>query len=500
MSLYLPNPTLIPKLIGQLARENVETRMSDRDFIMKEIQRFRSSRRHNDMKTGVDYYEGKHHILHKRRTAIGEGGKLVELDNLPNARIVDNQYRKMIQQKVNYLVGQPITIKSDNKQFVDAVNKYISTKKFAKLLKHVSKDAHNCGIAWVYVCYDTNGEFTLKRFDPTELIPVWTDADHEALEYAIRVYEIIAYEGETEKIVSKVEVYKPDGIYYYYISDDGELMDDAPYFAPYFTMVNDDSTVSYNWTHLPIIPFKINEAEQPMILRCKGLQDGLNQIESQWEDQSEEDPRNTILVLVNYDGTNLGEFRRNLAQYGAVKVRSVDGADGDVRTLQIQVNAENYKAIIEQFKKAIIENCMGYDAKDDRLGGQANQMNIKSMYSDIELDTNDTETEYASSLEQLIWFIECHMANVGEGDFEGTVYDIIFNRDIMINESEVIANCKNSIGVISNETIIANHSWVDDPVKELERLKKEREEAMSVYMNDDNFSMKGEDEDDIQHE
>ena len=96
-----------------------------------------------------------------------------------------------------------------------------------------------------------------------------------------------------------------------------------------------------------------------------------------WQDQMQEDPRNTIMVLVNYDGENLGEFRRNLATYGAVKVRSDSSGGGDVRTLQIEVNAENYQTLVAQFKKAIIENCMGYDAKDDRLGGNANEMNIK---------------------------------------------------------------------------------------------------------------------------
>jgi SPP1 family phage portal protein len=211
------------------------------------------------------------------------------------------------------------------------------------------------------------------------------------------------------------------------------------------------------------------------------MQDGLNKIESQWQDQMEEDPRNTIMVLVNYDGQNLGEFRRNLAQFGAVKVRSMDGNHGDVKTLQIQVNAENYKAIIEQFKKAIIENCMGYDAKDDRVGSNANEMNLKSMYSDIELEANAIETELQASFEELMWFINCHLANTGAGDFENEEWEIIFNRDIMINESAVITDIKNSVGILSDETLIAQHPWVDDPDAELERVKKQKEEDMNLY-------------------
>ena len=49
----------------------------------------------------------------------------------------------------------------------------------------------------------------------------------------------------------------------------------------------------------------------------------------------------------------------------------------------------------------MIENARGYDAKDDRLGGNPNQMNIQSMYSDIDLDANGMETEFQAAFEEL---------------------------------------------------------------------------------------------------
>ena len=73
----------------------------------------------------------------------------------------------------------------------------------------------------------------------------------------------------------------------------------------------------------------------------------------------------------------------------------------------------------EIFKKALIENAMGYDAKDDRLSGNPNQMNIQSMYSDIDTDANDTESEAQATMDDVLWFVNCHLANTGQGDFEG---------------------------------------------------------------------------------
>lgn len=459
-----------------LGRENTTQRMTDAQFIVQEIHRFWRSKRCRDMVDGDLYYRGKHDILHKKRTAIGENGELITLDNLPNSRIVDNQFRKMVDQKANYLVGQPFVIRSDNQAFVDALQPFLMTKQFSRLIKAVTRDALCCGIGWLYPYYDDNGSLTFRRLRPYEVIPLWADEEHTRLDAAIRVYDMTEYVGNTEKVVHRVEVYDDTGIHYFTL-DGGNLTPIEPFNAPYI-MAGDQA---YNWEHIPLVAFKCDAEETPLLTRCRSMQDGLNEIESQWQDQMQEDPRNTIMVLVNYDGENLGEFRRNLATYGAVKVRSDSSGGGDVRTLQIEVNAENYQTLVQQFKKAIIENCMGYDAKDDRLGSNANEMNIKSMYSDIELDTNGMETEYQAAFEELIWFITCHIANVGGGDFENEQYELIFNRDILISESSAIADCRNSMGVISNETIVANHPWVDDVQGELDRLAAEKEENLDLY-------------------
>ena len=459
-----------------LGRENTTQRMTDAQFIVQEIYRFWRSKRYRDMVDGDLYYRGKHDILHKKRTAIGENGELITLDNLPNSRIVDNQFRKMVDQKANYLVGQPFVIRSDNQAFADALQPYLMTKQFSRLIKAVTRDALCCGIGWLYPYYDDDGSLTFRRLRPYEVIPLWADEEHTRLDAAIRVYDMTEYVGNTEKVVHRVEVYDDTGIHYFTL-DGGNLTPIEPFNAPYI-MAGDQA---YNWEHIPLVAFKCDAEETPLLTRCRSMQDGLNEIESQWQDQMQEDPRNTIMVLVNYDGENLGEFRRNLATYGAVKVRSDSSGGGDVRTLQIEVNAENYQTLVQQFKKAIIENCMGYDAKDDRLGSNANEMNIKSMYSDIELDTNGMETEYQAAFEELIWFITCHIANVGGGDFENEQYELIFNRDILISESSAIADCKNSMGVISNETIVANHPWVDDVQGELDRLAAEKEENLDLY-------------------
>ena len=114
-------------------------------------------------------------------------------------------------------------------------------------------------------------------------------------------------------------------------------------------------------------------------------------------------------------------------------------------------------------------------SKDDRMGGSPNQMNIQSMYSDIDLDTNRMETEYQASFEDLIYFVNLHLVNIGAQDFEGEDVEIIFNREMLMSEAYAINNIKNSLGILSEETLIAQHPWVDDLQGELGRLASEKQ-------------------------
>lgn len=443
---------------------------TDESFIEREIRIWRASRERADMLTGEQYYIGLQDILQKKRTSIGENGEPVEVKNLPNNRIVDNQYKKMVDQKTNYLLGKPLTIQCENKTYQKLLTEIFDAL-FQKLLIKLGRGSFNCGKAWLYPYYDENGEFSFKCMRPYELKVNWKDEEHTALDYAIRIYDIVETKDNKDTIKQKVEVYVDDGIYYFDLSTSGRLSPCEPYHTNYFTIADNQ----YNWSKIPLICFKYHDNEIPLIVSLKSLQDAINQIESNFQDNMQEDARNTILVLINYDGENLGEFRKNLATYGAVKIRSDVSGHGDLKTLQVAVNSENYKVILKLLKDALIENAMGYDAKDDRLTGNPNQINIQSMYNDIDMDANAMESEYQLALKQLLWFINCYLKNTGKGDFFNEKVDFIFNRDTLINETEVIANCVKLQGILSQDTIIAQIPWVKDVEKEKELLEKEKE-------------------------
>lgn len=413
-----------------------------------------------DQLNGQRYYEGNQDILKKQRTIIDSDGRLTPVDNLVNSKILDNQYAKMVDQKVNYLLAKKPTFNTESND----VKELFESAKFLKLLRNLGEDSFNCGIAWVYPYFDKSGKLQFRKFDSSEILPIWRDNNKEELEMAIRFYSAMEFERDQLKKIEKVEVYSENGVDFF-IWKDKRLKEEGH--EDYVSF----GEHKYNWNKVPLIAFRSNNLEQPLICRVKCLQDALNEILSKFQDNMLEDAGTSILILTNYDGENLGEFRKNLATYRAVKVINMDGGKGGLDKLSIEVNAENYELIIKLLKKAIIENARGFDAKDDRLGGNPNEMNIQSMYSDIDLDANQMEVEFQASFEELMWFVNTALG------IKDTI-DVVFNRDVLVNEAETIDNCNKSSTLLSLKSVLAQHPWVTNVEEELKRIKEQKQETI----------------------
>lgn len=464
------------KYITERILSGAKKSMTEKEFYQLELLNWKDSEQRIEMLTGERYYCGEQDILNRKRTAIGEGGKLIDVDNLPNNKIIDNQYAKAVNQKENYILGKPLTFKSEDENYSELLRDTFD-KNFHRKLKSVCKDSLNCGIGWLYIYYDESGNLQFKRYKPYEIYPFWDDDDHTILNSAMRYYNVIQYNGRKKEVVEKVEIYTKTGIERYVIHS-GKLVDDIENpSTPY--MIKDGQ--EYSWNQIPLIAFKYNSDEIPLIRYCKSLQDSINEMVSDYANNMQEDQRNTILVLKNYDGQDLGEFRRNLATYGAVKVRTIEGSDGGVDTLNIQVNSDNYKSILELLKKALLENAKAFDCKDDRLSGSPNEMNIKSIYSDMDVDARGMETEYQAAFEKLLFFADTHFSNNGQGDFFDTDVEIVFNKDMMVSESDTINNIRNSSDLLSNESLLAKHPWVNDIQQEMNRLASQKEERQNRF-------------------
>lgn len=442
---------------------------ADIKYLEKVLRKWLDSPIRKEQLLAEKYYDGDHDILQREKKVIGADGELVTIKNVANNKLVDNQYRKLVDQKTNYVLGKPISIATSKDEYLKLLGKVL-TKRVHRKLRVLAQYAVDGGIAWLYPYYDAEGEFKLAVFPSYEICPIWKDKEHTELECAMRYYseEVLNDNGSID-LIYHVDLYTTNGITHFLYKGSSLILATNSH-----TDYMQADGNGYNWKRLPIIPFKYNSKEIPLIRNVKSLQDALNQVLSDFQNNMEEDPRTTILVLKNYDGTNIPEFRQNLATYGVIKVTTVDGVQGGVETLKVEVNAQNYQAILMQLKRAIVENGRGFDAKEERMDGDPNQMNIESMYTDIDLDVNAMETEFQAGFEELKWFIDQYLIHNDKGDYTDEDVEFVFNRDIFINEDAKIDNCVKSVGIISNKTILARHPWVTNVEHEISQIEEDK--------------------------
>lgn len=419
----------------------------------------------NEMEIGQNYYSGKHDILTKKRTGIGKDGRLYVIENLPNTIWIDNQYKKAVDQKVAYILSERPNIDTKDKAYSEVLNKIFS-EKFLRTLSKIAIDTYNTGIGWLFVTME-KGEFVYKKLDPKEIVPLWKDNSHEALDGVIRIY---SYEEFKESRIVTHRQYHlvTDSKVIIYEEKDGDLIqtDERP------QLDIDGKPYNFGDGKIPFIYFKL-PWEKSFVYSIKTLQDGLNLLMSNFGDNMLEDPRNTILVIKNYDGEDLGKFRKELSAYGAVKVTDADGMRGGVDTLKIDVNEQNYTAITDMLKKAIKTNARIIDLEDNKITNP-NELTVQALYSDMELDAGALELEYSASFEYLQEFIKqiYHMQSTESAK-------ITFKRKLIVNNESTVDIINKSRGLISEETLIANHPLVKDKDKELARVKKERQETIN---------------------
>lgn len=451
--------------IIRLLERSAQAAPSEEEMLARVVTDWLSSPVRAEMLTGARYYQNRNDILSRKRLAVGEHGRLTEDPVLPNRRISHGFVRKLVDQKSQYLFGRSFTVSTDNEDFARLLEEFFD-RQMRDRMKNLCKEAVNKGIAWLQL-WPEGGRVLCKKLPSEEVIPIWADREHTELESLLRVYAVECHEGKNERIAVRVEHWDKECVRYFEL-ENGKLIPDV--FCPekpHLTVNGERKALPV----LPFVPFKYNEEELPLIRFIKDLVDDYDLLKS--EDASNlSDTSGAIMVLKDYDGTDLGEFRRELGRYRAVKVSDAGGLE--IR--EMPVHTDEVLRHLSQDRKDIYEIGRGVDTQSEKLG-QASGVAMKFLYADLDLDCSGIESQFLAGLERLIRLAAELWKLMGCGNFTAEKADIIINRDMIISESDAIADCVRSGGILSRRTVLENHPWVTDAAREMERLGAEEGEG-----------------------
>ena len=184
-----------------------------------------------------------------------------------------------------------------------------------------------------------------------------------------------------------------------------------------------------------------------------------------------EDIQQLIYILENYGGEDLKEILGELKRYKTVKTETgEDGkTNGGLKTLSIEIPVEARNSILEILKKQIYESGQALQ-QDNENFGNASGVALKFFYRKLELKAGLTQIEFEKGFAQLIRAI---LRYLNIADWKTKSITQTWTRNMISNDLEnaQIANESKSNETISDETIVKNHPWVENPEEELKKLK-----------------------------
>jgi SPP1 family phage portal protein len=425
------------------------------DIIKIEVDEFLGSERREKMIEGAAYYRNKAKILDKRAV----------LQKRSNIKRIHAYVKKLTDQKIGYFLSLPPEITTANSQYQDILDDLLD-KDFLKTLQGVGKDAITCGKAWIQP-YVAGGDLKFRKYNPWEILPLWRDEAHTELDAVIRIFNLYEYRASQKTVVPHVEYWDKQEVRRYRY-EFGALA-----FIGSETHLKVNET-SWGWNRPPFVCFKYNDEELGLVEYIKSLVDDYD-LQASKNSDILVDLALITYVLKGYQGTDLERFINDLKNYMVV---NIEDGQGGLDALSVKPETQAVENLLDHTRQNIIEFGRGVDTQNEDLGNSSG-VALKFRFADLDLDCNMMETEFQASFEQLEWFIKEFLHFSGRGDFRKEDAQIVFSRDIIINELEVIEMCEKSKGIVSDQTIRENHPWAAED--EAERMEKEKKEAEAEY-------------------
>lgn len=422
------------------------------------------------------YYRNETDILlepsRKERQEKGDEGEtpLRSADN----RIPFNFHGLLVNQKAAYMFTMPPIFDLGSEKANKMLQKFLGDK-YAKVCKDLCVEASNAAVGWIHVWKRQDGTYNYAVVPSVQIIPVWDKSLEKKLLAVFRHYmDIDGTDGDSYEIYE----YWTEKECWAYRLKAGDTVEGLLPCRMFMTDLRENEPCDH-YAHgigeVPFFSFSNNNIGTNDLKNIKPLIDVYCKVFSGFVNDLE-DIQEIIFVLTNYGGENLNEFLSDLKYYKAIKVENEgDGDKSGVSTLTIEIPVEAREKLLEITRKCIFEQGQGIDP-DPQNFGNSSGVALGFLYSLLELKAGMQETEFRPSFGRFIRCI-CRLLDIRIKDDTITQ---TWKRTSVRNDQELAAIAQASKGIISDESIMRNHPWVDDPEEEKIRMEEQTDGGLEM--------------------
>ncbi|MFR8116893.1 MAG: phage portal protein [Clostridia bacterium] len=391
-------------------------------------------------------------------------------DPMRNAdnRVSHNFHQLITDEKTAYMFTNPVLFDVQDKKVNKEITEILGDD-FKSESAYLCTNATNNKVAWLhYWIDDENKKFEYATVETEQCLPQFDGKLKKKLIGFYRYYQIVEedYTGRNKEYVifeswdnKHCEKYKFRG----------NLTGTGLTYLP-----EDYEEFEHELEEVPFIEFKNNRNMISDLKKYKDLIDIHDKVMSGYANDLE-DIQQLIYILENYGGEDLKEFLGDLKRFKTVKTET--GADGrtsgGLKTLQIEIPVEARNSILEILKKQIYESGQALQ-QDNENFGNASGVALKFFYRKLELKAGLTQIEFEKGFAKLVRAI---MKFLSVSDWKTRTITQTWTRNMISNDLENAQIASDSKDTISDETIIKNHPWVENPEEEIKKVQKQKEEA-----------------------
>lgn len=373
--------------------------------------------------------------------------------HLADNRISHNWHNLLVTQKVSYVLSYPPLFDLGNKTANADVAALLGDQYTATAMQ-LGIDASNTSVGWLHYWRGADRRFRYHTVDPVQIVPVYSGTLDSELVGVLRCYTTL--DPEQGQNVQVCEFWDDTRVRFYRQNAYGNYA--------YFNYPEVGQEMVHGLGAVPFIPFYNNAQHTDDLPLYKDLIDAYDKVVSGFANDME-DVQEVIFVIKNYGGEGKTEFLSDLKQSKVIKVEG----DGGVDTIRAEIPHEARGAFLDRIRKQIFVSGMGVDPDPEQFGNSSG-VSLKYLYSLLELKAVQMETQFRTGFAELVR-AACRVSGMAEPE------KIIqtWTRNAIQNDLETAQIAAQSVGVISDQTVIKNHPWVEDAEAEQKQMKKEQE-------------------------
>ena len=441
--------------------DNVSTLVTEVKLL---VSNDRGSKLKQDMQTGINYYEGKHDIANYRLFYFNNEGELVEEKHRSNTRIAHQYFTELVDQKVQYLLSNPIKVTTEQAGLQEYLDEYIN-EDFQLMLQELVEGASQKSYEYAFWKIDTDNRLRFKTADAIKIIPIYDEFYN--IDQIIYYYDDQVVKDNKQKTVTKIQLWTKEEVFYF-VQEDGQavkLDNSAEYNPkPHLLAQKGKDKFGKGYGRVPFICLQNNRSKTNDLQPIKDLIDDYDMMACALSNNLI-DFDHPIYAVRGFDGDNLDTLVTNLKTKKTVGVDK----DGGVDVITTDIPVEARKAKLEIDKEAIYKFGMGFDSSQTGDGNITNVV-IKSRYSLLDLKCNKIEVRLRAVLKEMLQLIVDNINELHGKAYDASEIEITMTRDVMANEIDNASIAKTEAEtnqILINNIMIAAPRLDDRTVLEL---------------------------------